>query len=361
MSAQSQDSEKSHEPTEKKLLDARRRGEIVRSNDVTTAASYIGFWTGLTLFGTTWLHNIANNLMLFFDRPVEISRIIISSSSQAVLMMFLNILAPPLAAWFIIPATFVILSLFSQRGILFTPNKIFPKFSRISIIANIKNKYGRSGFFEFFKSFLKLFSYCLVLGLFIYINLNTIIGIVYLFPNQITTIIINLSLNLLLLIAAISIGLAIIDYLWQYYDFMHKNRMSYKELQDEQKEAEGDPHFKAQRRRRAQEIAMNKMLSDVPYADVIIVNPTHYAVALKWDSSQSTAPICVAKGKDEIARIIRETAIKYDIPIHSDPPTARAIFSTVEIGKEINQDLYGPVAIAIRFARDTRSKNKIYS
>ena len=361
MSSQAQDNEKSHNPTEKKILDARKRGEIVRSNDVTTAASYMGYWIGFTLFGTTWIYSIGNNLLLFFDRPVEISQIIISSSSQAVLLLFLHTLAPPLAAWFILPAAFILLSLFSQRGIVFTSNKIFPKFSRISIISNIKNKFGQSGLFEFFKSFLKLSLYCLVLGLFIYVNLNIIIGIIYLSPSQITTVIMSLSLDLLLLISTISIALAFIDYLWQYFDFMRKNRMSHKELQDEQKEAEGDPHFKAQRRRRAQEIATNRMLLDVPHADVIIVNPTHYAVALKWDSSQSAAPICIAKGKDEIARIIREKAYEFNIPICSDPPTARAIFSTIDIGKEIHQDLYGPVAIAIRFARDTRSKNKFFS
>ena len=361
MSNQVDDNEKTHDPTEKKLRDARNKGEIVRSNDVTTAASYMGFWIGLTLFGSVWIHNIGNTLILFLDRPVELSQIVMRSSPEFSIGLILSALSPPIIAWFSIPGCVVILALLAQRSLVFAPSKVTPKISRISIISNAKNKFGRAGIFEFIKSFLKLILYSLALGFFIYVNLDNVMGSVHLHSGQISIIISEMSLSLLLLITIISIGLGLIDYVWQYFDFMRKNRMSHKEIQDEQKESEGDPHFKAQRRVRAQEIAMNRMMADVPSADVIIVNPTHYAVALQWDNSKAMAPICVAKGKDQIAHVIRETALEFNIPIHSDPPTARAIFANVEIGQEVSPDLYGPVAIAIRFARDTRSKNKFYS
>jgi flagellar biosynthetic protein FlhB len=122
------------------------------------------------------------------------------------------------------------------------------------------------------------------------------------------------------------------------------------------KEAEGDPHLKQHRRMRAQELAMNQMMADVPGADVVIVNPTHYAVALAWDRGPGSAPVCVAKGRDQVAARIRETARQAGVPVHADPPTARALFATVEIGAQIAPEHYRPVAAAIRFAEAMRRK-----
>jgi flagellar biosynthetic protein FlhB len=132
--------------------------------------------------------------------------------------------------------------------------------------------------------------------------------------------------------------------------------MSRKELMDEYKESEGDPHFKAARRQRAQDIATNRMLADVEGADVVIVNPTHYAVALRWDRGKGGAPVCVAKGVDEIARVIRERAALHGVPVHSDPPAARAIYAAVELGQEIRIEHFRAVAAAIRFADAMRKK-----
>ncbi|MGB8814338.1 MAG: EscU/YscU/HrcU family type III secretion system export apparatus switch protein, partial [Paracoccaceae bacterium] len=122
--------------------------------------------------------------------------------------------------------------------------------------------------------------------------------------------------------------------------------------------SEGDPHAKAQRRQRGYDIATNKMLADVATADVIVVNPTHYAVALKWDRTAKRAPICVAKGVDEIAARIRERAAEAGVPIHRDPPTARALHASVELGQEIRPEHYRAVAAAVRFAEAMRRRAK---
>ena len=150
-----------------------------------------------------------------------------------------------------------------------------------------------------------------------------------------------------------------IDYLWQHQEHLRKNRMSRKELQDEAKQTEGDPHTKQQRRQRGYEIAMNKMLADVPDADVVIVNPTHYAVALKWSRAAGAAPICVAKGVDEVAARIRQIASESAVPIHRDPPTARALYASVDISQEIQPEHYQAVAAAIRFAELMRRKARV--
>ena len=155
----------------------------------------------------------------------------------------------------------------------------------------------------------------------------------------------------------VSAAIGAVDFMWQKAEHIRKNRMSRKELVDEAKQQEGDPHMKGQRRQRAQEIAMNQMLGDVPGADVVIVNPTHYAVALKWSRLPGAAPECVAKGVDQIAFRIREIAEEAAVPIHSDPPTARALFAMVEIGQEVHPEHYQAVAAAIKFAEAMRAKS----
>jgi flagellar biosynthetic protein FlhB len=168
----------------------------------------------------------------------------------------------------------------------------------------------------------------------------------------------ELSVSFLGLVLLIAVVIGGVDLLWQRAQFVHRNRMSHQDLIDEFKQSEGDPHMKAQRRQRGEEIAANRMLLDVPRSDVIVVNPQHYAVALRWDRAAGTAPVCVAKGVDVLAARIRERAAEAGIPIHRDPPTARALFATVDIGQEIRPEHYRAVAAAIRFAEAMRKKAK---
>ena len=132
--------------------------------------------------------------------------------------------------------------------------------------------------------------------------------------------------------------------------------MSLRDIRQEHKEDEGDPHLKAARRQKAVDLALGSMLADVEKADVVIVNPTHYAVALEWKRGSGRAPVCLAKGVDEVAARIRERARAHKVPIWSDPPCARALHATVKIGDEIPHAQFGPVAAAIRFAEAMRQK-----
>ena len=160
----------------------------------------------------------------------------------------------------------------------------------------------------------------------------------------------------LTLISMLVLAIGGLDYFWQRAEHLRSNKMSRKEMMDEHKNSEGDPHFKAKRRQKGQEIATSRMLQDVRTADVVIVNPTHYAVALKWDRLSGRAPVCVAKGVDEIAQRIRERAAEAAVPLHSDPPTARMLFASLEIGHEVHPDHYRVVAAAIRFSESIRQR-----
>lgn len=356
MSGENDDSDKSHEPTQKKLQDARKKGEIIRSADVSVAASYAGLWLGLLAFGALWVQTLGGVLTAFLARADDLATRFVQDPAGHSIGNVLRDAAPGLVGWAALPAAMVLASLAAQRGFAFAPSKLAFKAQRLSPISNAKNKFGRRGLFEFAKSFAKLLLYSLCLAVFLRANMDRLTGSLLLEPRQVVLMMGQILLELLAVISVIAAVLAALDYMWQRADFLRRNRMSHKELRDEHKESEGDPAMKAQRRAKAAAIASNRMMADVPDADVVIVNPTHYAVALRWDRTSGSAPVCVAKGVDEIALKIRELATDAGVPIHSDPPTARALFATVEVGDQISSDHYGPVALAIRFAEDIRQR-----
>jgi len=150
--------------------------------------------------------------------------------------------------------------------------------------------------------------------------------------------------------------LAFFDLFWQRLSYLKRLRMSHQELKDEGKQSEGDPYMRAQRRERARQIANNQMMLAVPEADVVTANPIHYAVALKWRRQEASAPVCLAKGVDEIALAIRARAVEAGVPVQTDPPTARSIHGLVEIGQEIRPEHFKAVAAAIIFADEMRRR-----
>ncbi len=356
MSGEDDDGDKPYEPSQKRLDDARAKGDVPRSADLTTAASYGGFLLAALAFGPASLIGMGTTLEIFLDQADTLSAAVFDGAAAPFGGGVLSALGADLAPWFAVPAFLALLSILAQRGLIFAPSKLEPKFSRINPIAALGQKFGRAGLFEFGKSLLKLGVYCIVLFAYLNAQLTRIIGSVNLTVAMLTVELLQLCIGLLLIVLAVSLAIGTIDLVFQFFEHNRKNMMSRQELIDEHKESEGDPHVKQQRRQRGIEIAMNKMLAEVPKADVIIVNPTHYAIALKWDRKSAHAPICIAKGVDEIAARIREIAATSAIPVHSDPVTARALFATVEVGAEIKRDQYRAVAAAIRFAENIRKK-----
>lgn len=349
-------SNKEHEPTQKRLDDARKKGEIPRSTDLNTAAGYFGLLLAGSAVGAVSLQDLGASLAGVLGRAEQLATEAFSGGGSPVAGTLMLDVGRAVLPLFALPMLAVILILTVQRGFVFAPSKLKPKLSRVSIVSNAKNKFGRSGLFEFFKSFVKLTIYSGVLGIFLWNRLPDMVGTIGLTPGIAIVILLELCLDFLVIVLLIAATIGFIDLMWQQQEHLRKNRMSRKELMDETKQSEGDPHMKQQRRQRGYEIAMNRMLSDVPDADVVVVNPTHYAVALKWSRQGGAAPVCVAKGVDEVAARIREVASEAGVPIHRDPPTARALHATVEIGDEIRPEHYQAVAVAIRFAEDMRKR-----
>ncbi|WP_102106669.1 EscU/YscU/HrcU family type III secretion system export apparatus switch protein [Oceaniglobus roseus] len=350
------DEDKQHEPSQKKLEDARKKGEIPRSTDLFTAAGYAGFLMAAAALGAGTLSAFGKSLSGLLIRPVQLSDQIFTGSGPALSGALMAEIAVDLAPFLLLPTAAVLLCVFAQQAFTVTPSKIAPKFSRISLLGNARNKFGRGGLFEFAKSFVKLVIYSAILGSFLWARMPSILNSIALTPGQITLKMLHLSVSFLMLVLAVATALGAVDFLWQRAEHMRRNRMSHKDLRDEAKQSEGDPQMKQQRRQKGYDIAMNSMLADVQKASVVIVNPTHYAVALEWTRAAGRAPVCVAKGVDEIAARIRERAAEHGIPLHSDPATARLLHATLRLGEEIRPDHYAAVAVAIRFAEEMRRK-----
>lgn len=356
MSGEEEDTDKQYEPSQKKLEDARKKGEIARSADLTTAAAYGGLLVVMLTVGPIVLNDLATAMAVLLGQSNALSSLVFDGGGAALHGGILKQVAWGLAPWFAFPAALALLSVALQRGFVFTASKVAPKLDRVSPISGVKNKFGRQGLFEFAKSSTKLIIYCVILGFFLIGQIERIVGSMQLAPRLVVVELGRMMVALMAIVLLVSWILGAVDFFWQHAEHIRKNRMSRKEMMDEFKQSEGDPFIKQQRRQRGQELATNKMLLDVPSADVVIVNPTHYAVALRWDQSKAMAPVCVAKGVDEVAARIRLLAVENAIPLHSDPPTARALHADVELGEQISQDHYRAVAAAIRFAEEIRKK-----
>ncbi|MEO1677490.1 MAG: flagellar type III secretion system protein FlhB [Pseudomonadota bacterium] len=350
------DESKPYEPSPKKLEDARKRGDIPRAADLTSAFAYAGFLLALGLAGAMTAGGIGALGTALIGQADRLAPLFLRGPSLAPTGEVLRSAGSALAPLFGVPMLLVLGALIAMRGIVVAPDKLKPKLSRISLISNAKQKFGVSGLVEFAKSFVKLIVYSAALGLFLASRVDELVSATALEPRQSSVLLGRLSVEFLAVIVAIAGVIGALDYIWQHAELRRRNMMSHKELRDETKDMEGDPHLKERRRARGMAIAQNAMLADVPDAAVVIVNPEHYAVALKWAPGDPGAPVCVAKGVDEVAARIREAALEAGVPIHRDPPTARALHATVDLGEEIAEDHYGPVAAAIRFADAMRAR-----
>jgi len=348
-------SDKEHAPTQKRLDDARKRGEVPKSAELITAASYGGLLIAGLVTGGAALRAAGQTGAVLLDQADRMAPMMFDSARAPSGGMFM-VYATALASLFLLPMAAALLCVVAQRALVFAPEKLAPKWSRLSPFANAKQKFGREGLFEFAQSAGKLLIVGALLAVFLTFHADGLMNSLQMTPGQSTTLMVEILMDFLFVILLIAVIFGGVDFIWQSAQHLYRNRMSRQELMDEMKDAEGDPYMKAHRRQRGYDIANNRMLLDVGRADVIIVNPTHYAVALKWQRADRTAPVCLAKGTDEIAARIRKRAAEAGIPVHSDPPTARALHATVEIGQQISPEHYAAVAAAIRFAESMRKR-----
>lgn len=356
MSGGDDDSEKSFAPTQKRLDDARAKGDVAKSLDVAAAAAYLGLLLAIAAFGAEAVRVAGSDLAFFLARPETLQGRVLAEGGADLLLAPVGAAAAALSPFLLMPFAAAFLALLAQKAFAPSGEKLLPKLSRIDPVTIAGNKFGPTGLVEFAKSTVKMLAAGSVLALFLGGSMDAILGSLRAPPALVGAEMMRLATGLLAAIAAVAAVIGAADLFWQRFDHARRLRMSFQEMKDEAREVEGDPHQKQARRRRGEAIARNRMLADVATADVVIVNPTHYAVALKWSRKPGSAPHCVAKGTDETALAIRARAMAAGVPVRSDPPTARALFGLVAVGQEVPPETWGPVAAAIRFAEAMRAR-----
>ncbi len=343
--AEQDESEKTEEPTEKKLQDARKKGDVARSQEVAsfvalTAAG--GVIIGLSGFVTSVL---TEGLTGFFAHAHQMS--LGPAGARRAAAVATRVTALALAAPLALLAVAAVLSQGLQTGFLFTAERMKPELSKISPIGGAKRLFGPSALANFAKGVAKLLVVGAASFAVVWPQRDRLIALVGAPPLAILLEARELVVMMLIAALAVFALVAAADFVGQRMSWMKKQRMSRRDVKDEHKNAEGDPTVKARLRQIRMERARKRMMAAVPDATVVIANPTHYAVALKYDPELAPAPICVAKGVDVLALKIREIAEAHDVPVMVEPPLARALYETAELDRPIPESHYIAVARVI--------------
>lgn len=354
MSDQNDSADKSYEPTQKKLDDARKKGDVPKSTDLSYAAAIAGLLLAFVVQGGSMMDRLGSLGMHFLANADLIGGFEQTGLRPAQLGVLMGEVLRGLTPLFLFPFTLVLLSILAQRAFVIAPERLKPKLNKIGLWSNAKKKFGPSGLVEFLKSFFKMCLYIILFVVLMKKNLGDMQVMSRLEPIMAFREIAALCFQFFLFAFLISVVIGVGDALWQQSQFIVRNRMTHKEMRDEVKDSEGDPMMKQQRRQKAEEIARMSALAAVPKATVVVMNPTHYAVALSWDQETGAAPVCTAKGTDELALAMKRLALESGVPVREDPPTARALHAAIEVGDEIPRSLFVPVAAAINYAMKLR-------
>ncbi len=352
--AEEDDSQKTEDPTDKKLSQARSKGQVTSSQEVKSWVVLLA-GTAAIIFMSPLIANKVRLIGLPYLENVE--KIPVDFDGMRLFMMNSFIEAGfALAPFMLLLLVFAIGGNLLQVGLLFAPEKIKPEFSKISPMAGLKRMFSARSLVEFLKGILKL-----VIVAFVSIGMTIpLLTDMTLMPGFSMAEIMDRILNIAILISggtiAVMTVIAVLDFAFQKYQFTKQMKMSKQEVKDEHKQSEGDPQVKGRIRALRQQRARERMMSHVPDADVVITNPTHYAVALKYDIDDMSAPRLVAKGVDTLAFRIREVAEEHDIPIVENPPLARALHASVELDEEIPPEHFVAVAEVIGYVMRLKGK-----
>jgi flagellar biosynthetic protein FlhB len=338
---------KTEEPTSRKLSQAREKGDVAKTPDLSTFGVLAGVSAAVFIFGEWLSRNLAAQLLPFIAHPHAIA--LESGGGVEVARHAVMAAAPALAVVFSVAIVCGLAGNLFQTGLMFTAEKLKPDLKKVSPLAGFKKIFGPDGLMQFTKSLLKVVITSALGWWILKPYVPQLANLSALDPMAMLPFAMDIIKRLIFAVAALSLSVAGADWLWQRHSFLKKMRMSREEVKDEYKQTEGDPHVKARQRQMRVERARRRMMQAVPGATVVVMNPTHYAVALKYDASENPAPLCVAKGLDTLALKIRAVAEEAGVPVIEDPPLARALYAAVEVDDMIPPAHYEAVAKVIGF------------
>ncbi len=346
MADENDSSDKTEDPTQKRLDDAHERGDVAKSQEINT-------WfmiAGGTLVLQSFSGSIGGGILVPLRNLIAKSWMI--QTDGASLLLLTQSLGYVLMAALGVPLLLLSLTAIAgnmvQHRLVWSAESLKPKFSKISPGSGLKRVFGKQAAANFLKGLFKLIALGAVMAAILWPERHRLESFMHFDPDMILGATTSMTVHLMGAVVAMLAAVAIADYLFQYRQWFERQKMSLQEMKEEFKQSEGDPHVKGRIRQLRQARMRKRMMAAVPKASVIITNPTHYAVALSYERGMP-APVCVAKGIDTIALKIREIAGQHDIPIVENVPLARALYATVEIDDEIPVEHYHAVAEIIGY------------
>ena len=346
--------EKTEPATPKKRQEARQKGQVAKSMELTGALIMLFSFLFLLMFGGFMKDHLYGMFVAIFH-----DYMLMDVTVGNVQMIFGNLLYESLFVLgpiFLIAVVIAIAGNYIQIGFLVTPETLKMKFNKLSPIEGAKQIFSMRSVFEFVKTLFKL----LVIGSIVYMTLwgvrYDLLKLAEIPLEEILAYTGSLTLMLGLKIGAVLVVLAIIDYIYQRYEYEKNLRMSKQDIKDEYKKTEGDPLIKGKIRERQRKMAMQRMMQEVPKADVVITNPTHFAIAIKYDAAKMDTPMVIAKGMDYLALKIRSIAEEHGVVTMENKPLARALYEQVEIGEAIPPELFQAVAEVLAYVYKLKGK-----
>lgn len=348
--------EKTEPATPKKREEQRKKGQVAKSMELPGAIILLLVFLTFSMFSGYMQERFLRLFKVTFT-----DYLLIDTTIPNVISLFGNLMLDGLlliAPIFLISMLAAVLSNYLQIGIMFTGDPLKMKFSKINPLEGFKRLFSPRALVDFLKSVFKM----TIVGLVVYQTIWKERGNMLLLGSvplkETASYVADLAVNLGVKIGMILVVLAIFDYMYQKYDYEKNLRMSKQDIKDEYKKSEGDPLIKGKIRERQRRMAMQRMMQEVPKADVIITNPTHFAVAIKYDAKEMAAPRVVAKGTDYVALRMKEIGKEHGIVLMENKPLARALHSQVEIGQAIPADLFQAVAEVLAYVYKLKGKAK---
>lgn len=345
--------EKTEKATPRKKQDARKKGQVAKSADVNTALSLLTVFLSFLFIGT-----FMRDRILLLMRGTFQDYLLIDLTNQNVYDVFVSmayqaaiILAPVMG----VALAAGVLANYLQVGFLFSPEAIKMKLNKLDPIQGFKRIYSMRAIVELFKSLLKISFVGFVTFSVLWLDIDNVLRLSHMTVEQSFIFLASLTVKMGLFASAALLLLSLLDYLYQRYDYEKNLKMSKQDIKDEYKKSEGDPLIKSKIKQRQREMAMRRMMQDVPAADVVITNPTHYAIALKYDETKMDAPYVVAMGVDLVAQRIKEIAKANDVMMVENRPLARALYAQVDIGQAIPDEFFQAVAEIIAYVYQAKS------
>jgi flagellar biosynthetic protein FlhB len=351
MAEETDDASKTEEPTAKKLSDARAKGDVPKSADISQLASLSGAF-GVVVIAGGWLtRDLVGALTPFLAHAGTMD---VEGGIRAIAKTAILAALPAVVMVMVVSGLLGAVANVGQSGFILSADKIKPDLKKLDIIKGLGRIFGPDGLVQFAKSALKFIVTGVIAWFVVKPHAVEFVNLVGMDVGAMTPLAMKLCVKLFWAVLIFLICTAGFDWFWQRMRFNKRMRMSLQDVKDEMKQSEGDPHIKGKQKQLRMQRARQRMMQAVPKATVVVMNPTHYAVALKYEQGENAAPVCVAKGVDALALRIRAVAEEAGVYVLEDPPLARALYASVEVDEQIPADHFEAVAKVIGFVMNNK-------